>query len=45
MGLIQIHLGKLDIPVIVYSTYHPNQQAVEPLTPKALAQSPRPEAR
>jgi O-acetyl-ADP-ribose deacetylase (regulator of RNase III) len=45
MGLIQTHLGKLDIPVIIYSTYHANQQAVEPLTPQAFAQSLRPEAR
>ena len=28
---LQAHLGKLDIPVIVYTTYHADQAANEPL--------------
>ena len=45
LPLIHTHLGSLDIPVIVYSTYRANQEAVEPLTPQAFAQTLRPEAR
>jgi O-acetyl-ADP-ribose deacetylase (regulator of RNase III) len=45
LPLIHTHLGSLDIPVIVYSTYRANQEAVEPLTPQGFAQTLRPEAR
>jgi O-acetyl-ADP-ribose deacetylase (regulator of RNase III) len=45
LELIKTHLGGLEVPVILYSTYHPNQQAVEPLTPQGFAQNVRREAR
>jgi O-acetyl-ADP-ribose deacetylase (regulator of RNase III) len=32
--LIERHLGELDIPVIVYDTYQPNEKADERLPPK-----------
>jgi O-acetyl-ADP-ribose deacetylase (regulator of RNase III) len=42
--LIHAQLGMLDIPVIVYSHYHPNLQVLEPLSRRNLAQRLRPEA-
>jgi len=45
LPLIHAQLGLLDIPVIVYSTYHPDVQAMEPLALLTSAQRLRPEAR
>ncbi|HYH96650.1 hypothetical protein [Hyalangium sp.] len=44
VALIHAQLGMLDIPVIVYSHYHPNLQVLEPLSRRNLAQRLRPEA-
>ena len=43
LALIYAQLGMLDIPVIVYCTYHPNLQALEPLSPRGWAKRLRPD--
>jgi O-acetyl-ADP-ribose deacetylase (regulator of RNase III) len=43
LSLIYAQLGMLDIPIIVYSTYHPGLQALEPLSPRGWAKRLRPD--
>lgn len=45
LSLMHAQLGLLGVPVIVYSTYHPNVQAVEPLPVQSTPQPLRREAR
>jgi O-acetyl-ADP-ribose deacetylase (regulator of RNase III) len=43
MSLIYAQLGMLDVPVIVYTTYYPDLQALEPLSPRGWAKRLRPD--
>jgi hypothetical protein len=43
LSLIYAQLGMLDVPVIVYSTYYPDLQALEPLSPRGWAKRLRPD--